>query len=60
MDIPFTIDGHDFLQKLYDFGDTFILEYLQKENNACWKDVFNSWLKYIKLLIDILTSKTIS
>ena len=38
MDIPFTIDGHDFLQKLYDFGETFILEYLQKENNAFWKD----------------------
>ena len=38
MDILFTIDGHDFLQKLYDFGDTIILECLQKENNAFWKD----------------------
>ena len=36
------------LQKLYDFGDTFILECLQKENNAFGKNVFNSWLTYIK------------
>ena len=50
MDILFTINGHDFLQKLYDFGDTFILECLQKENNAFWKDVLSSWLNYIKTI----------
>ena len=50
MDILFTIDGHDFLQKLYDFEDTFISICLQKENNAFQKDVLNSWLKYIKTI----------
>ena len=50
MDILLTITGHDFLQKLYDFRDTFILECLQKENNAFWKYVFNYWLKYIKTI----------
>ena len=39
MEILFTINGHDFLQKLYDFGDTFILECLQKENDAFGKNV---------------------
>ena len=50
MEILFTINGHDFLQKFYDFGDTSILECLQKENNAFGKDVFNSWLTYIKTI----------
>ena len=58
-----TVNGHDFLQKLYDFGDTFILECLQKENNAFWKDVFNSWLtwyeKGIKVLQDFFFMKTV-
>lgn len=54
----YTISGHDFLQKLYDFGYTFVLECLRKENNAFWKDVFYSWSCYIKLLITIQPLKT--
>lgn len=50
MDIFYTINGHDFLQKLYDFGDTFVLECLHKENNAFWKDVLYSWSCYIKTI----------
>ena len=50
MDILYTINGHHFLQKLYDFADTFILECIKIENNGFWKDVFNSWLKYIKTI----------
>lgn len=38
MDIFYIINGYDFLQKLYDFGDIFVLECLYKENNVFWKD----------------------
>lgn len=40
----FAVNKHDILQKMYDFGDRFILECLIKENNAFWKDVLFVWL----------------
>lgn len=33
------VNKHDILQKMYDFGDRFILECMIKENNAFWKDI---------------------
>lgn len=39
-----------FLQKLHDFGDTFVLECLHKENNAFWKDVLYFWSCHIKTI----------
>lgn len=47
MDFLFTIYGNDFLQKLFDFGDSFVIECLHKVNNVFWKDVLNSWLCFI-------------
>lgn len=57
MDIFYTINGHDLLQKLYDCGDTFALECLHKENNAFWEDVLYSWSCYIKTINNHLTIK---
>lgn len=34
MDFLFTIYGNDFLQKLFDFGDSFVIECLHKVNNV--------------------------
>lgn len=55
----YNINGHDFLQKLIDFGDTFELESLHKENNAFWKAVIYSWTCYIKTIDNHPTIKTI-
>lgn len=52
----FAVNKHDILQKMYDFGDRFILECLIKENNAFWKDVLFVWLmKSIFSLSNIAT-----
>lgn len=40
MDIFYIINGYDFLQKLYDFGDIFVLECLYKENNVFFERCF--------------------
>lgn len=42
MDFLFSIYGNDFLQKLFDFGGSFVIECLHKVNNDFWKDVLNS------------------
>lgn len=52
----FAVNKHDILQKMYDFGDRFILECLFKEKNAFWKDVlFVGLMKSIFSLSNIAT-----
>lgn len=41
MDI-FTLNEHDYLQKIIDFGGTVLLDAYIKKNNAFWKDVLYS------------------
>lgn len=48
MDIFYALNGDDILQKLYDFGDSFVFDCLLKENNAFWKDVLIAWSCYMK------------
>lgn len=56
MDISLAVNKHDSLQKMYDFGDMFILECLIKESNAFWKDVlFVGLMKSIFSLSNIAT-----
>lgn len=56
MDISLAVNKHDILQKMYDFGDRFILECLIKKSNAFWKDVlFVGLMKSIFSLSNIST-----
>lgn len=56
MDISLAVNKHVSLQKMYDFGDMFILECLIKESNAFWKDVlFVGLMKSIFSLSNIAT-----
>lgn len=57
MDIFYVFNGDDILQKLYDFGDSFVFDCLLKENNVFWKDVFYFWLCYIKIINNYLIIK---
>lgn len=57
MDIFYVFNGDDILQKLYDFGDSFVFDCLLKENNVFWKDVLIVWLCYMKFFIYFLYFK---
>lgn len=57
MDFLFIIYGNDFLQKLFDFGDSFVIECLYKVNNDFWKDVLNLWLCFIIIYKNYLKVK---
>lgn len=48
-----TVNRHDILQKIFDFGDRFILECLIKKTNAFWKDVLLSWTCYMKTITSL-------
>ena len=43
-DMFFAVNGKNSLVHLYDFGDTFVHQYLLNGNNAFWKDVLETWL----------------
>lgn len=46
----FAINGHDFVTKMYDFRNTFVLECVHIEYNAFRKDILNSWSYHIKTI----------
>ena len=48
LDIFIAINGQDIVNKIFDFGIAYIFDYVVKENNAFWQDVFNSWLTVMK------------
>ena len=45
----FAVNGKNSLVHLYDFGDTFVQQYMLNINNAFWKDVLESWLYFMKV-----------
>ena len=49
MEMFFALNDKNFLVHLYDFGDTFVQQYMLNRNNASWKDVLESWLYFMKV-----------
>ena len=45
----FAVNGKNSLVHFFNFGDTFVQQYMLNRNHAFWKDVLESWLYFMKV-----------